>query len=384
MRIGLVIEHFDPARGGAEQWTWQFARWLVQQGHELHVVARDFAPAAHQIPLVAHGVPSAVGRLEFAQAAERQVRSLGLDVVHDMGSGWACDVFQPHGGSRHAAFEQNLLLLPSWLRPLKRHVAPRLPRYRAFDELVARQWTGQGRLFVALSQMVTEHFVTYHGADRRQIRTIYNGVDIGRFVPANPSDPRRAMLRHQWGVADDELLLLIVAHNFRLKGVATLLATVGELRRRGQPVRLVVVGGRPSARWRHLAERAGAAKFTRFVGPIDDPTPHYAAADVYVHPTFYDPCSLVVLEALASALPVVTSRYNGAGELLTPGVEGYVIDDPANAQELAAALQPLMDPQRRRAMSQAARRLAERHTLEHNFRQIEQVYLEVRSRRRAA
>ena len=43
--------------------------------------------------------------------------------------------------------------------------------------------------------------------------------------------------------------------------------------------------------------------------------PYYAAADLYVHPTFYDPCSLVVLEAAACGLPIITSRYNGAAEL---------------------------------------------------------------------
>ena len=72
------------------------------------------------------------------------------------------------------------------------------------------------------------------------------------------------------------------------------------------------------------------------VGPIDNPVPYYAAADVFVLPTFYDPCSLSVSEAAASGLPSVTTRFNGAAELLTEGVDGFVISDPADDAELAS------------------------------------------------
>jgi UDP-glucose:(heptosyl)LPS alpha-1,3-glucosyltransferase len=118
----------------------------------------------------------------------------------------------------------------------------------------------------------------------------------------------------------------------------------------------------------------GIERRTTFVGSIDDPVPYYAAADVYVQPTFYDPCSLVLLEALASGLPVVTSRFNGAGELLDSGKQGFVIDDPANADELAEALRPMWDADRRHAMSRAARALAEEHSLERNCREILALY----------
>ena len=82
----------------------------------------------------------------------------------------------------------------------------------------------------------------------------------------------------------------------------------------------------------------------------------YFAADFLVHPTFYDPCSHVVLEALACGLPVITTRYNGASELLHPPREGYVIDDPHDHERLAWCLTQLLDPARRSACAQAARR----------------------------
>jgi UDP-glucose:(heptosyl)LPS alpha-1,3-glucosyltransferase len=375
MRIGLVIESLDPARGGAEQWTSQYARWLIGAGHEVHVVAGQFAPELPDI--VRHRIDRPASRIDFALAAERILDSLSLDVVHDMGSGWHCDVFQPHGGSRTAAFEQNLLLLPRWLRGLKRQTAPWLPRYREFRRLSMGQYMAEQRVFIALSRMVARDFERFHGVRRGQIRIVYNGVDVERFSPEHQRRYRQ-VVRDELGATDDETLLLIVAHNFQLKGVPTLVSAVGRLRGQGRPVKLAVVGGK-----RRPGPGAGSNDpCVVYVGPADDTVPYYAAADLYVQPTFYDPCSLVVLEALASGLPVVTSRYNGAGELMTSGVEGHIVNDPASVDELTECLRRLVDPAARAPMALAARELALRHSLDCNCRELLAVYEEVTALRR--
>jgi UDP-glucose:(heptosyl)LPS alpha-1,3-glucosyltransferase len=110
----------------------------------------------------------------------------------------------------------------------------------------------------------------------------------------------------------------------------------------------------------------------------------YFAADFLVHPTFYDPCSLVVLEALACGLPVITTRANGASELLHPPQEGYVVEDPHDHDRLACAMAQLLDPARRAARAQAARRAAEHWTFEHHYRQMLDVFAQVAARRQAA
>jgi UDP-glucose:(heptosyl)LPS alpha-1,3-glucosyltransferase len=375
MRIALAIESLDAARGGAEQWTSQYARWLVAAGHEVHVVASHFG---ERVPagVVAHQIEKPRTRVEFAAAAERELEALAVDIAHDMGSGWHCHLFQPHGGSRTAAFEQNLLLLPRWLRPLKRHISRYLPRYDEFQRLMMGQYMAEDRIFIALSRMVARDFERFHGVRRSQIRIVYNGVDTERFSPDHRVQYRQ-LVREELGVGDNETLLLIVAHNFRLKGVPALVAAVERLRREGATVKLAVVGGKRRS-------RGHSHPGVMFVGPAKDTVPYYAAADVYVQPTFYDPCSLVVLEAWASGLPVITSRYNGAAELMKPGIEGLIIADPANVDELCASLRPLLDPVVRLPMSAAARHLALRHTLGHNARDLLAVYEEVLALRRRA
>ena len=382
MKVGLVIRSFDASLGGAEHWTWQFAASLAAAGHEIHAVASRFGSGTEEIGVARHVVPDVRSTLDWAAAAEQVLKTLRLDVIHDMGHGWHCDVFQPHGGSRMASFEQNLLLLPRWLQGAKRRFAQRTPRYRAFNRLLARQYRPDGRRVIALSKMVAGHMARYHSISEKDLRLVYNGVDIERFSP-EICDRHRAGVRRQLGLVD-ETLLLIVAHNFRLKGVPTLLRAVAKLRRAGRAVHLAVVGGKHLGRYRRLARRLGAEKSVTFLGPRNDVIRYYGAADVYVHPTFYDPCSLVVLEALACGLPVITSRFNGAGELMREGVEGFVLQDPSDDGELALRIRLLLDPGERRTMSAAARKLAEAHPFERNLRELTAVYEESAAQPRRA
>jgi UDP-glucose:(heptosyl)LPS alpha-1,3-glucosyltransferase len=164
--------------------------------------------------------------------------------------------------------------------------------------------------------------------------------------------------------------------------VPALLRAVARLRAEGRGVCLAVVGGRRLETWRRRIEWQGLGQAVTLVGPVADPVPYYAAADLYVHPTFYDACSLVALEAAACGLPVITSRYNGAAEVFggSPGVR--VIADPAHTEELAAAMRPLLDPAVRREMAAAARQTMLTHSLENNVDRILDVYQEVIERRR--
>ena len=376
MRVGLVLDHYDPARGGVEQWTYQLACELLRRGVEVHVVAGGFGPALADSGIVPHTLGPLESRTERGAEIEGLLRTLDLDVVHDMGVGWYCDVFQPHGGSRLAAVRQNLQLIPAWLRPVKQLVDRCLPRYREFEELLEHQYADDGRIVLALSEMVRTDLRELHDVPDKQIRLIYNGVDTERFTPENRGRDR-ARIRERLSVEEDQLLFLIVAHNLRLKGVPALLRALARLADRDPSVRLAVVGGKRTRRFASLARRLGIADQVHFVGSVDDSRPYYAAADVYVQPTFYDPCSLVVLEALASGLPVITTRCNGAGELITSGEQGYVLDDPGDDAALADAMGEFLDETRRYWMSMAARELALQHPFSRNVDEVIVVYEEV-------
>jgi UDP-glucose:(heptosyl)LPS alpha-1,3-glucosyltransferase len=383
VRVALVLEQFDPPRGGLERWSWRFAAELLRRGHEVHVVAKRFSQRTIELPIIAHRLEGVRSRLAFAEAAQAALFRLAPEVIHDMGCGWYCDVFHPHGGSWASLAERKLLLLPPWRRPLKRSVDRLLPRQHEFRSLLLRQYVDNGQLLVALSRTVADDFRRFHGVPTERIRVVYNGVDTDRFSPEGR--PRfRQLVRRRLGIADETVVALIVAHNFRLKGVPTLLRAMGRLAAERLPVHLVVVGGKHLRPWRRMAGRLRIDGAVSFVGPQEETAPYYAAADVYVHPTFYDTCSLVVLEAAASGLPVITTRINGVSELLTERVDSLLLADPADAEELAEQMRALLDESLRQKMGTAARQTALRHTLNRNVEEMLAVYEEVVGSRRGA
>jgi UDP-glucose:(heptosyl)LPS alpha-1,3-glucosyltransferase len=103
------------------------------------------------------------------------------------------------------------------------------------------------------------------------------------------------------------------------------------------PFKLLILGRDRQKPYVRLVKKLGLSEEVIFAGSTDEPEKYYGAADLLVHPTFYDACSLTVLEALASGLPVITTSSNGASGMIRPE-EGRVIRDPKNSEELKEAV----------------------------------------------
>jgi UDP-glucose:(heptosyl)LPS alpha-1,3-glucosyltransferase len=176
---------------------------------------------------------------------------------------------------------------------------------------------------------------------------------------------------------------VFVGMNYRLKGLGPLLRAFAQVPR-DHKVRLAVVGAERFERYKALARRLGVADRVNFLGFRPDPRDAYFAADFLVHPTFYDPCSLVVLEALACGLPVITTEYNGARELFTEPEEGLVIRDPHDAAALAKAITEIADSRNLPARKVAAAAAGRRWTFEDHYRRLLAVFEEVVARKRGA
>lgn len=386
MKIALVISNYDALGGGAERWTDRHARWLLARGHQVHLVAKGFrsppdAALCHSVPK-----PPAAARqprLHFAQAVEHLLRPMALDAVVDMGDGWYADVFLPHHGTRRGGFQHNGLLLPPVIRPLRNLTWNLLPRYREFAALERRQYELTGsKVFVALSHMVQQHMHQFYGVPLDRIAIIPNGIDPQQFVPAaEVPASRRSEIRQKLGFTDRTAVCLLMAHNPRLKGLPAVLRALALLRNQQQDVALVVAGQGAVGKYHNLARKLGCEAAVRFVGDQPDPLPWYHAADIYVQPTWYDPCSLVTIEALACGLPVLTSKFNGVGDWITPGVEGDLLADPADARTLAEQIRHWLNPALRRDASLAARSLALKHSFEHNGLALEACYEAAAQRR---
>src|SRR5204862_1397356 len=137
---------------------------------------------------------------------------------------------------------------------------------------------------------------------------------------------------------------LIVAQDLRRKGVCPAIEALAQVT--DERLVLLVVGKPTPQPYRDLAASLGVNHRVIFAGATTDPYAFYRAADFFVLPTRHDPCSLVVLEALAMGLLVVSTVFNGACEIMADGVHGFVLPDPTDIGALAGAMREMLNPGR--------------------------------------
>jgi UDP-glucose:(heptosyl)LPS alpha-1,3-glucosyltransferase len=389
MNLAFCYESVLPARGGCETYIAALARRLVADGHEVHLYAcrwdADALPSnLHYHPIQLPPVPRFLRPWCFSAACARALRHADHQASIGFDKTWGQDILYPQGGLYRASAEANLL---KHRHPATRHLVQLLklfdPTHWSYSLLERKQYLGAGRpLVIAISNMVRGHFLRHYGIRPEDLRVVRIATDPGRFDERDR--PRRRLeSRQRWGLHPDETVALFAGMNYRLKGLDPLLHAIRLLPRDAR-FRLLVAGNPHTERFERLARRLGVADSIRFIGYCSDMRDAYFASDLFVHPTFYDPCSHVVPEAMACGLPVVTTRYNGASELMNPPREGFVIDDPHDHARLAECLRQLLDPTRRAACSQAARRTASQWTFEHHYRQMLGVFTEAAARRQAA
>ena len=389
MQIAFCHENVLPARGGAETYVADLARRLAAEGHAVHLYACRWDPAALPPTVRVHPIdpprgPRFLRPWRFGAACRAALERDRPDVSVGFDKTFGPDVYYPLGGLQPASAEHNLRKYRSpWLRVAARAVRAFDLAHRSFARLERKHLLSlTPPLLVVNSALVREHATRYYGIPPQRVRVIPNAIDPGRF--AEHDRPRlRAEERRRWGVGPGEVVAAFVGMNYRLKGLEPLLYALARLPA-GAPLRLAVAGGAKTGPWERLARRLGVARRVVFLGPVADVRRVYFAADLHVHPTFYDPCSGVVIEALACGLPVITTRFNGAAELLHPPREGFVLDDPHDHAALADALTTLLDPVCRDACGRAARQAAATWTIEHHVRRWLEVFAEVAERRRAA
>jgi UDP-glucose:(heptosyl)LPS alpha-1,3-glucosyltransferase len=386
MDVGLCYERVLPHRGGCEHYISDLARRLARDGHTVHLFAAESDPAALPASTVYHRLPRPAGPRflrpwRFAESCLDALRRHPVDVSMGFDKTWGQDILYPQGGVYSASRAHNRLKHPPGPARAAARVAQAfdLASY-SFARLERRQYLTEPRpVVVAISQMTRRHFRDYLGLPESAVRVLHAAIDPDRFA-ADDRPARRDRERQAWGVAPDEAVGLFVGMNYRLKGMAQLLRALPHVPR-DRRYRIVVIGGQQYRPYEALAARLGVADRVKFLGFRADPRDAYFGADFLVHPTFYDPCSLVALEALACGLPVVTSRFNGAEEKLNPDC-GLVVDDPHDARDLAAKITDMLDPTRLPARKAAAAAAGRRWTFEDHYRQLLGLFEEVIARKR--
>tara|TARA_B100000315_G_scaffold93715_1_gene86175 strand:- start:326 stop:1060 length:735 start_codon:yes stop_codon:yes gene_type:complete len=229
---------------------------------------------------------------------------------------------------------------------------------------------GQCKKIIAISEMVKRDILKHYCLPTDKVEVVYNGVRLDRFHPDNKRRYRNEV-RKRIGVLGDVVMILFVGSGFERKGLEYLVRAVELLG--CENWRLVLVG---KGDWNHYLRFVSEQTRKKIItlDPVDNVETLYAAADLFVLPSIYEPFGNANLEALASGLPIVTSQNTGAAEIITPKKEGMVVEDPANPEAIAEAIGYLMDSKVREPMGKFARLLAERFTQKRNAEAMLKIY----------
>ena len=381
MRIAFLSRHFDPQGGGAERYSVAVAQELAQR-HDVHVFAQTFgsAPAQGWTP---HKIPGPlrrprwVNQLWFALATA-WLTHRGFDVVYSHEHSWHGNVQCFHVlPIRHSLLKNR----HGWrrvLRILKILTSPRLLAYWWLEGARLKGVRTGQRAVLAVSEPLRRTLEQTYPAAQGHVSVITPGVVA--TLPKSAQDQHSA--RVALGLPLDDRLALLVANDPLRKGLKTLIEALGQL----PPEWKLVIAGHipPASAYRALAEDAGVLERLLFLGPQRDLRLAYHAADVLAHPTLEDTYGMVVLEAMANGLPVVVSGlpYCGISAELSPGTQALVLQDPTDAQELANALQTLVDqPDRMLQLAALGHAWAGQKTWSQCARAHEAVFAQVTSNR---
>ena len=375
LRVAIVSLDFH-REGGSEGRTGHLVDRLVHDGHEVHLVGGrigghwDSRIVQRPVRIPEH--PHWLEVVLFSRRAEAMVRADGYDIVHNQIRPFAPGVVTVGGGSHRYYLDQVLVRECGRVRAAVRRA---MPLHRVLLALERRGFRPERCPYViANSELNRQGILRYYPIAPERVVVAYNGVDSARFSPAHRTLCREPT-RRRLGLGPQDVGVLFVGQGFARKGLGVLLQALAGMR---EPRwRLIVVGRGKIGTWSAQAARLGLKGRVEFVGHVPAPEAYYAAADIFVLPTFFDPFANATLEAMAAGLPVVTSAQNGAAEILRPGVDGLVVERPDDVRGLAAALTTLADPGRRVELGEHARETALQFTWEHPLERTLGVYREL-------
>ena len=373
MKIALVHKRLD-FHGGTERDLFRTAEGLRDLGHEVHLFCSEYGVSppkdvvAHRVPVIPLG--RTLRLWSFAWFGRHALNKANYGVVVGFGRLPRQDILRSGGGT-HRGFLNRLGAEGGRSRRFWQKISP---YHRSLLAIEKRQYGGMNaKKIIAVSEQVKRDIIAHYSVPADKILVLYNGVDMNRFHPGKRHEVRD-QIRNRWKIPCDSPLVLFVGSGFRRKGLDHLLSLWSSPRL--DRVFLLVVGA--DARLGRYQARADVVAPGRivFAGRQDDIENYYAAADVVALPSLQEAFGNVVLEALASGLPVLVSRDAGAAEIVRGFLSEGIVDLSHEPEMLEKKLLWLMEKSKDPCCARLARSLVEEYSWEKHVLKLEACLLE--------
>ena len=297
-KIAVVIGAFT-RHGGAERMAVETCEYFKDQ-YEFHVICREYENqiegiTIHKVRRI--NIPRSLKRIIFALQVRSVVKKLDVDLVHTHERIFEADIFNLHGTPPE-----------HWAKEVLGR-----KRLNLFDLSCAyldRKLINSSRCKVLLpvSRLVEECYTRYYDLSQKTIEVVHPTVSDEFVSPPPPLFDWREKL----STPKDAKVVLFIANNYEHKGLDLLMNAVQEVLKT-QDLYLWVGGRGNIPKYEAKAKKMGISGFIRFVGMVKENLPHlYRSADFFALPSKFDTFGIVVIEALASGLPVIASKATGS------------------------------------------------------------------------
>lgn len=367
LRLAFVRRGYSQT-GGAEAYLKRLAHGVIEAGHDVQLITTEEWPE-DQWPLGPITRLRAESVIGFADELEQIRSQLDCDVLLSLERVWSCDVYRAGDGvhrawlARRRKFE---LPLKGFARALSRKHSDLL---HLEESLFASRKAG--RVIVA-SQMIKHEIVDLYGYPPDRIDIVHNGVPLDKFWFDSEF---REKSREDFGLKPDQIAVLFAGSGWERKGLLFAIQAMALCKNR--KMRLLVAGRGSAALYKTKRLRIWREEPVRFLGEVADIVRVYAAADIFILPTIYDPFSNACLEALACGLPVITTRSNGFSEIIEDSVHGSIVDHAGDLIGLRDAIRFWYDASRRGAARLANIERASRFDISKNVDQTLEILTRV-------
>lgn len=335
MKIALTFPGCH-RRGGVERIMLECANFLARQGHQIYIVAQEIDTTVLEADIVPRLVAKHSGvfrPLLFARDADLELRNIKPDALCSFGA--IC----PAGGVNWVqSVHRRWIEISGKTRNLSGRMKQLVNPFHPIALWKEQEYFGkrQYKKLLALTPDVAQDLKNFYAVPDSDIELMPNGYRPEEFNPGTTSHLRSAV-RQELGYTASDKVLVFVANELERKGFGPLIKALDLLK--NPQLKLLVVGRVDYSPYIGDLEKFGMRDRVNFIGSSSDVSRFYAASDLFVLPTKYEAWGLVITEALACGLPVVTSKIAGAAISINEGRNGYLISDPTDFSEIAELIQ---------------------------------------------
>ena len=364
MRIAVVRRECGLGLGGAEAYCANVCARLTEMGHNVTVVADKSLLQEllfSRAPVWGRG--SILKNLSFFLNAGQVLKKGDFEVSYGLSRVVPVDVLRI-SDPLHAAWLDLGYRKSTKFRRLR-------PRHRLLLWMEAKA-IKEAKVIVTNSQLVKNQVQYYYSISAEKVTVIYNGVNLKRFRPITQKD--RILAKKTMGISDDATVFVFAGSDLRRKGLSQLLSALAQFRE--QPFILLVAGSMGNRDLKKRIEGMGLCQNVKWLGYVKDIERVYALADLFVLPTNYDPFANTTLEAMACGIPALTTRQNGAAEVVEQVAHWLVVESSChrNITEALMAFTAL-STQERRLLGERAHLVAQKFSWQRHVEELITVLL---------